>query len=90
MSTELPLMSDELMIEFKVSPQHPYFKEIRSLLSIAFVIEMTGKALIEVPKRSRFIDGAALRALDDYIEVLTILSSNIHQIKEENKVYDRD
>lgn len=86
MMIDLPLLPEELMIDYGVSPEHAYYKEIRCLLSMSFIIEMTGKALIEAPKRSKHIDKAALAALDDYIETLSLLSAEIAKSKELNMI----
>ena len=82
MDPELPLMADDVMAGFGVTPDHAYYKEIQCLLSMSFIIEMTGKALIQVPKRNKHIDVATLAALDDYIQTFSILGQDVYESRE--------
>lgn len=72
-------MPEDLMLEFKVTTDHPYYKEIQVLLSMSFIIEQTGVALIQAPYQSKQLDSAITRSLDDYIESLSQLAVDIHK-----------
>ena len=82
MTPDMPLMPEELMGEFGVTSGHPYYDEIRCLISMGYILEMTGKALIEAPKRSRHIDIASLEALDGYITTLSELAEEIYELRQ--------
>ena len=75
-------MPEDLMCEFGVTSEHAYYKELRCLLSMSLIIDMTAKALLEAPKRSEFIDHALVTALGDYVITLQTLSSDINKINQ--------
>lgn len=79
---DLPLMDEEIMLGFGVTRGHPYYKEIQCLLSMSFIIEMTGKALTPIPNRTKYIDNATLAALDDYIQVFSDMAQTIQESRE--------
>ena len=75
-------MPEDLMLEFKVTPDHPYYKEIQVLLSMSFIVEQTGMALIQAPYQSKQLDSAITRSLDDYIDSLSQLAIDVHKRNE--------
>lgn len=75
-------MPEDLMFEFKVNPAHPYYKEIQVLLSMSFIIEQTGMALIQAPYQSKQLDSALTNSLDDYIESLSQVAVDVHNRNE--------